>query len=246
MTLSAVRSHHVPTGGRERRPPGLSRLSPTSAWIARHSAWALPPRPSSFMPLDWRAASPTGAMTGSSGKARRAATAWGTDAPGVARRAERAARIPARSSRCRAHQSMADPESVTATARSGNRADSSATTERGLIAMPKNRCAFERPSARHSRTARRTPARHPRAEVRRNSGTRVSSAETTSPVTRAAGGPSRPARELPASASTVTTRRVPVSGTSRCRSPPHRPGARCRSRGAGPRRPRCRTGPPPR
>ena len=71
-------------------------------------------------------------MTGRSGYASFAASAYGMAGPIVARVPESAASMPSRMRRWRAHQFVADPESASRIVRSGRRWDSSWKTSWGL------------------------------------------------------------------------------------------------------------------
>ena len=88
---------------------------------------------SALMPSICIAPSPSEAITGRSGYAIFAANAYGTPGPIVASVPERAAFIPSRSFRCRAHQLVAEPESAVRMQSSGSRELSSWKTSSGLI-----------------------------------------------------------------------------------------------------------------
>src|SRR5919201_2162849 len=91
---------------------------------------------SSFIPFIWNAPSPTKAITGRSGYANFAATAYGVPGPIVARVPDSDAMLPFFIFSCRAHQFVDEPESAVTIASAGRRCESSQTTRWGFIGSP--------------------------------------------------------------------------------------------------------------
>jgi hypothetical protein len=136
---------------------------------------------SALMPIICIAPSPTNAITGRSGNANFAPSAYGTAQPIVASVPLIAAFIPARSFRWRAHQLAAVPESAVVMQPSGRSGESSWNTRCGLIGSPGSIARSS--STRQPRSTQpSTSSRHDRSAFRSSSGSSARSVWVASPT----------------------------------------------------------------
>ena len=136
---------------------------------------------SALTPVICIAPSPSAAITGRSGNANLAPSAYGTAQPIVASVPEMPAFIPARSFRWRAHQLAAVPESAVRMHLSGRSGESSWNTRCGLTGSPGSIARSS--SIRQLRsTLRSICSRHDRSVFRSSSGSSARRVAPASPT----------------------------------------------------------------